>query len=98
MTSEGRQSLGVGLGVLPWKNLRPRSSNWLKTKVILFPSTDLHTLRVEICVRINPSLKKQKMVYPKATVQLIASFFGVRQVCKLANTPRGLPVLTKGRT
>ena len=37
VTSEASQNLEGSLGVLPWKNVRPRSSNRLKTVLIFVP-------------------------------------------------------------
>ena len=41
VTSKARQNLEGGLGVFPWKNLRPRSSDLLKTTLIFVPQLTL---------------------------------------------------------
>ena len=73
VTSKARHNLEGGLGVLPWKILRPLPSNLLKTTLIFVPQlTLLVNLRWDVHI---PDKSKQPNL-PKATVELIASWCG----------------------
>ena len=69
MTSKARQNVEGGLGVLPLKNLKQRSSDLLNTSLIFVPQ-----LTLQVGMYTSPT-KVKKHILPKATVELIASFF-----------------------
>ena len=62
----------VGLRVLLWKNLRPRSSGLLKTMPIIVPQL---TLQVNLRWDVHILHKIKKPNLRNATVELIASCF-----------------------
>ena len=72
VTSKARHTLEGGLGVLPWKNLRPSSSNLLKTTLIFVPQA---TLPAKLRWDVHTPHKSKKPNLPKATVELITCFW-----------------------
>ena len=71
MTREASQNLEGSLGILPWKSLSPRSSNWLEAMLIFVPQYRL-TLQEDLCWDVHIPKNQESLIhlYQKAIVEL----------------------------